>query len=89
MGQGDQGLRRKGRLKRARPDGYTLLMGSVTPNSINGHPYSRLGFDTLKDFVPIALVASTPNILVVQGNSPMTSVHEVIAHANRAGATRA
>ena len=66
---------------RARPDGYTLLMGSVTPNSINGHLYSRLGFDTLKDFVPIALVASTPNILVVQGNSPMTSVQEVIAHA--------
>ena len=66
---------------RARPDGYTLLMGSVSPNAINVHLYSRLGFDALKDFAPIALVASVPNIFVVQGNSPFNSAQDVIAHA--------
>src|ERR1700730_11028732 len=35
---------------RAKPDGYTLLMGSISPNAINVHLYSRLGFDPVKDF---------------------------------------
>jgi tripartite-type tricarboxylate transporter receptor subunit TctC len=66
---------------KAKPDGYTLLMGSVSPNAINVHLYSRLGFDATKDFAPIALVASVPNIFVVQGNSPMNSAQDVIAYA--------
>src|SRR5262249_11804859 len=37
---------------RAKPDGYSLLMGSVSPNAINVHLYSRLGFDPVKDFAP-------------------------------------
>jgi tripartite-type tricarboxylate transporter receptor subunit TctC len=66
---------------RAKPDGYTLLMGSVSPNAINPHLYARLGFEPVKDFAPIALVASVPNILVVQPNAPFNSVQDLIAMA--------
>ena len=66
---------------RARPDGYTLLMGSVSPNAINPHLYARLGFDPVKDFAPVALVASVPNVLVVQPNAPFGSVQDIIAAA--------
>src|SRR4051794_39239300 len=45
---------------RAKPDGYTLLMGSVSPNAINVHLYARLGFEPLKDFAPIVFVTSVP-----------------------------
>src|SRR5471032_1155334 len=70
---------------KARPDGYTLLMGSISPNSINPHLYARLGFDPLKDFAPIALVASVPSILVVKGDSPLNSVRDLLAMAKTKG----
>jgi tripartite-type tricarboxylate transporter receptor subunit TctC len=66
---------------RARPDGYNLLMGSVSPNAINIHLYAKLGFDPIKDFAPIALVATVPNILVVPANSSANSALELIAQA--------
>ena len=66
---------------RAKPDGYTLLMGSVSPNAINPHLYARLGFEPVKDFAPIALVASVPNILVVQPSASFGSVQDLVAMA--------
>ena len=66
---------------RSRPDGYTLLMGSVSPNAINVHLYARLGFDPLKDFAPIVFFTTVPNILVVPGGAPYASAQELIAHA--------
>src|SRR5262245_59466550 len=66
---------------RAKPDGYSLLMGSVSPNAINVHLYSRLGFDPIKDFVPIVYVTAVPNILVVPASSPASTAHELIAEA--------
>ena len=66
---------------RAKPDGYTLLMGSSSPNAINIHIYPRLGFDPVKDFTPIVYVTAVPNILVVPGNSQADSALELIAHA--------
>jgi tripartite-type tricarboxylate transporter receptor subunit TctC len=65
---------------RSRPDGYTLLMGSVSPNAINVHLYQRLGFDPVKDLAPIVFVSSVPNILVVPGTAPWNSTEELIAH---------
>src|SRR5258705_2966335 len=55
---------------KAKADGYTLLMGSSSPNAINIHIYPRLAFDPLKDFTPIVYVTAVPNILFVPGNSP-------------------
>jgi tripartite-type tricarboxylate transporter receptor subunit TctC len=65
----------------AKPDGYTLLMGSISPNAVNVYLYSRLGFDPVKDFAPIIYLSSVPNILVVPGNSPLNSMQELIAYA--------
>lgn len=66
---------------RAKPDGYTLVMASSSPHAINPHLYSKLPFEPVKDFVPIALVASVPNILVVPTNSPANSVADLLAMA--------
>jgi tripartite-type tricarboxylate transporter receptor subunit TctC len=63
------------------PDGYTILMGNVAPNAINVSLYSKLGYDPVKDFEPVSLVASTPNILVVQPLFPAKTVPELIALA--------
>jgi tripartite-type tricarboxylate transporter receptor subunit TctC len=55
-------------------------MGSISPNAINVHLYSRLGFDPAKDFAPIGFVTSVPNILVVPGTSPHASARDLIAY---------
>ena len=66
---------------RAKPDGYNLLMGSISPNAVNIHLYSRLGFDPIKDFEPIVYVASVPNILVVPADSPARTAQDLVAMA--------
>ena len=66
---------------RARPDGYTLVMASSSPNAINVHLYARLAFDPIKDFAPIAMVAEVPNVLVVPANSPANSALQLIEQA--------
>jgi len=65
---------------KSKADGYTLLMGSSSPNAINIHIYPRLPFDPVKDFTPIVYVTPVPNILVVPGNSPFNSAQDLIAH---------
>ena len=65
---------------RAAPDGYTLLMGNIA-HAINVTLYSKLSYDLVKDFVPITLLASTPNILVVHPSIPVRSVKELVALA--------
>jgi len=47
------------------PDGYTLLMGTVGTHAINAALYPKMPFDPVKDFVPVALVAGVPNVLVM------------------------
>ena len=49
----------------AAPDGYTLLMGTVGTHGINRALYSKLPYDPIKDFKPITLVASVPNVMVM------------------------
>ena len=69
---------------RQRPDGYNLLMSSISPNAVNISLYTKLGFDPVKDFEPIVYVSAVPNILVVPANSPFKTVKDVIdaARAN-------
>ncbi len=66
---------------RAVPDGYTLLMGNVAPNAVNVSLFKKLGFDPVKDFSPISLVAVTPNILVAHPSLPVKTVKELLALA--------
>ncbi|MDQ3260804.1 MAG: tripartite tricarboxylate transporter substrate-binding protein, partial [Pseudomonadota bacterium] len=63
------------------PDGYTLVMGTVATHSINQTLYKKLPFDPLKDFAPIILVATPPNVLVVNQNLPVKTVKDLIVLA--------
>jgi tripartite-type tricarboxylate transporter receptor subunit TctC len=62
------------------PDGYTLLM-QVNALAANHTLVARLPYDTLKDFTPVALIASTPNVLVVHPSMPVTTVQAFVALA--------
>jgi tripartite-type tricarboxylate transporter receptor subunit TctC len=66
---------------RTRPDGYTLLLGSSTPNAANPNLYKQLGFDPHKDFAPIGMIASAPNVLLVSSSSPYKTVGDLLAAA--------
>jgi tripartite-type tricarboxylate transporter receptor subunit TctC len=65
----------------AAPDGYTLLLNSITTHGIGPHLYSNLTYDPVKDFVPIGLVAKLPLIMTVNASVPAKSVSEVVALA--------
>lgn len=64
---------------KAKPDGYTLFMGSTGPLAVNNTLYKSMPFDNLKDFTPISLVADVPNMLVVNPKSmPVNSFKEFL-----------
>lgn len=69
-------------LARARPDGYTVLMGNIGPNAINYALYKTLPYKPA-DFAPVTLVISVPNVLVVNAASPARSVADLLALAKR------
>jgi tripartite-type tricarboxylate transporter receptor subunit TctC len=66
---------------KSKPDGYTLLMGTVGTHAINPSLYKNMPYDHVKDFVPVILVAGVPNVLVVNPSLPVHSVPELIAYA--------
>ncbi len=65
---------------RAAPDGYTLLMG-INSHAINASLYSKLNYDPIKDFAPVSLVATIPNVIVVNAALPVNNVQQLIAMA--------
>lgn len=66
---------------RAQPDGYTILMTISSTQAINPSLYKRIPFDPIKDFEPVALVASVPNVLVVNPAFPHKTLPDLIASA--------
>jgi tripartite-type tricarboxylate transporter receptor subunit TctC len=68
---------------RAAPDGYTLTMGTVSTHAINPSVYRKMPYDHVKDFTPLSLVASVPNILMVNVNMPVKTVPELVALLKR------
>lgn len=66
------------------PDGYTLLMGTVGTHAINQSLYPKLPYDPIKDFAPVTLVASVPNVLVLNpqfaSNNKITDLKSFIAY---------
>ena len=66
---------------KAAPDGYTILMGTVATHAINPNLYPKMPYDAAKDFAPIVLVATLPNLMVVNPSVPARNVKELIALA--------
>lgn len=66
---------------KAPADGYTLLGGTISSHSINVSLYPKMPYDPIKNFQPITLIGTLPNVLVVNASSPWKSVQDVIAAA--------
>lgn len=62
-------------------DGYTLVLGSPGPLTINPNLNSKMPYDTLRDFAPISLATISPFILVVHPSLPVKTVKELVAFA--------
>jgi tripartite-type tricarboxylate transporter receptor subunit TctC len=67
------------------PDGYNLVLGTVGTHSINGALYQNMPYDMVKDFTPVTLLASTPNMLVVNNDVPAKNLKEFIALGKKEG----
>ncbi|MBC7778583.1 MAG: tripartite tricarboxylate transporter substrate binding protein [Proteobacteria bacterium] len=65
----------------ATPDGYTILLSSLTTQSIAPHMLKKLPYNTLTAFTPVGGVALSPNILSIGSSQPMKSVKDIIAAA--------
>ncbi|HEY7741824.1 MAG TPA: tripartite tricarboxylate transporter substrate binding protein [Burkholderiales bacterium] len=66
---------------KAPPDGYTLFTGFHATQAVLPHLYARLPYDPVKDFDPVILMATVPNVLVVHPALPVKSVKELVALA--------
>ncbi|MDF2466844.1 MAG: transporter [Ramlibacter sp.] len=64
---------------KAAPDGYTIQGGTISSHAINISLYPKLPYDPVKNFQPITLIGSMPNVLVVRADSPYKSMQDVIA----------
>src|SRR3979490_121866 len=62
------------------PDGYTLIV-VASGHATNPFLYAKLPYDTFKDFTPISLLASSPNILLVRADSPYKTLADLLAAA--------
>jgi len=65
---------------KAKPDGYTLLGGTISTHAINASLYKDLPYDPIKDFEPVTLVGFIPNALYVNPDLPIKNVQELIAY---------
>ncbi len=66
---------------RSDPDGYTLLMAMDSTLTMNQALYSELPYDPIKDFAPVALIATVPNVLVAARQFPADTVEQLVAYA--------
>ena len=69
---------------RAAPDGYTLLMGSSGPLSINVIVFRDIPYDSVKDFAPVSSVHVVPLVLLASQKTPVSSVQDLIARMKAA-----
>jgi len=62
-------------------DGYTMIVGNAGSHGVNAGIYSKLPYDVVKDFVPVAMICTTPNVMVVSPNTKAKTVAEFVALA--------
>ena len=70
---------------KAPADGYTIVVGTVGTHSINGALYSKMPYDMVRDFTPITLLATTPNMLVINNDVPAKNLKDFIALGKKEG----
>jgi tripartite-type tricarboxylate transporter receptor subunit TctC len=68
---------------KAEPDGHTILVGSIGVFSINAALFKDLRYDPVRDFAPITLAVTTPNVLITKPNLPANSLKELIEFAKK------
>ena len=68
---------------KAAPDGYTLLLGTVSSIAVNAALYAKLPFNVDKDLQPITQLVSFPNLLIVNPNLPIKNVQELIDYVKK------
>jgi tripartite-type tricarboxylate transporter receptor subunit TctC len=62
-------------------DGYTLMVGNGSSHGVTPGLYAKLPYDTVRDFAPVAMIATSPNLLVVHPSVPVNSAREFLAYA--------
>jgi tripartite-type tricarboxylate transporter receptor subunit TctC len=67
------------------PDGYNVVVGTVGTHAINGALYQNMPYDMTRDFTPVTLLASTPNMLVINNNVPAKNLKEFIDLGKKEG----
>jgi tripartite-type tricarboxylate transporter receptor subunit TctC len=67
------------------PDGHTIVVGTVGTHSIDGALYPKMPYDMVKDFAPVSLVATTPNMLVINNEVPAKTLRELIDLGKKEG----
>jgi len=65
------------------PDGYTVLVGSIGVFSINAALFKDLRYNPVRDFAPITLAVTTPNILITKPTLPVSNVKELVEYAKK------
>jgi tripartite-type tricarboxylate transporter receptor subunit TctC len=68
-------------VKNAAPDGYTLLLADIGTHAINKSMFRKLSYDPVKDFVPVAEIGESPQVLVVPSSSPYRSLADIVKAA--------
>src|SRR6185369_17295854 len=68
---------------KSEPDGYTVLVGSIGVFSINQALFKDLRYNALRDFAPITLAVTTPNVLITRPDLPATSMKELVDFAKK------
>ena len=72
---------------REKADGYTLILATSSTNAAGPHLFAKQGFDPIKDFTPVVLLCSIPNVMVVPAKSPWKNIKDILTAAKQKPST--
>lgn len=68
---------------RDKADGYSIIMATSSTNAAGPHLFAKQGFDPVKDFTPVMLLCSIPNVMVVPASSPWKNIKDIVKNAKQ------